>query len=133
MQLLDDKEKQTSIEEGGGICVLWINLLRSVCLATNPCQSYQELTETGYNWFTCQTVLAWWQQSWNFLVAVHGVGYKPLSNFLFQDLYGRRSHHPPDLCLNSSFDAIFENPDGIIYVLKGKKGYIYIYISANME
>lgn len=36
-----------------------------------------------------------------------------------QLLYGPRRHHPPDLCLNSSFDAIFENPDGIIYVLKG--------------
>ena len=84
--------------------------------------------KTGYYWFTCQTVLAWWQQSWNFLVAaIHGVGYKPLSKFLFQDLYGRRSHHPPDLCLNSSFDAIFENPDGIIYVLKGKNIYICEY------
>lgn len=48
--------------------------------------------------------------------------------FLFQHLYGRRTHHPPDLCLNSSFDAIFENPDGIIYVLKGKR-----YKSVNME
>ncbi|GFG31508.1 hypothetical protein Cfor_11665 [Coptotermes formosanus] len=35
-------------------------------------------------------------------------------------LYGPRRHHPPDLCLNSSFDAIFENPDGIIYVLQGR-------------
>jgi hypothetical protein len=32
-----------------------------------------------------------------------------------------RKDHPPDLCSDSSFDAIFENPDGIIYVLKGKE------------
>ncbi|XP_023709269.2 matrix metalloproteinase-19-like isoform X1 [Cryptotermes secundus] len=37
-----------------------------------------------------------------------------------QLLYGKRKHHPPDLCSESLFDAIFENPDGIIYVLKGQ-------------
>jgi hypothetical protein len=42
-------------------------------------------------------------------------------------LYGPRSHHLPDLCLNSTFDAIFENPDGLIYVLKGKQTYGYEY------
>jgi hypothetical protein len=69
-----------------------------------------------------QTVLVWCRQLWNFIVVVvHRVEYYPLSLFLFQLLYGRKIHHPPDLCANSSFDAIFENPDGIIYVLKGKK------------
>jgi hypothetical protein len=40
-------------------------------------------------------------------------------------LYGKRKDQPPDLCSESSFDAIFEDPDGIIYVLKGKGIKIY--------
>jgi len=35
-------------------------------------------------------------------------------------LYGPRKSHPPALCPNSSFDAIFEYPAGVIYVLKGE-------------
>jgi hypothetical protein len=40
---------------------------------------------------------------------------------MLQALYGRRKGpRPPDLCSESSFDAIFEYPAGVIYVLKGK-------------
>ncbi|XP_069689650.1 uncharacterized protein [Periplaneta americana] len=35
-----------------------------------------------------------------------------------QSLYGVKRNQTPDLCSNSSFDAIFEYPPGIIYVLK---------------
>jgi hypothetical protein len=45
--------------------------------------------------------------------------------FIFQSLYGPRKSHPPALCSNSSFDAIFEYPAGIIYVLKGKLNTVY--------
>jgi hypothetical protein len=38
----------------------------------------------------------------------------------FQTLYGRRTRLPPDLCSDSTFDAIFQYPAGVIYVLKGK-------------
>jgi hypothetical protein len=40
-------------------------------------------------------------------------------------LYGPRKSHPPALCPNSSFDAIFEYPAGVIYVLKGELNRIY--------
>jgi hypothetical protein len=35
-------------------------------------------------------------------------------------LYGPRKSHPPALCPNPSFDATFEYPAGVIYVLKGE-------------
>jgi hypothetical protein len=38
----------------------------------------------------------------------------------FQALYGQRTHHPPDLCSDPTFDAIFQYPAGVIYILKGK-------------
>jgi len=44
---------------------------------------------------------------------------------IFQSLYGPRTSHPPALCPNSSFDAIFECPAGVIYVLKGELNTIY--------
>jgi matrix metalloproteinase-14 (membrane-inserted) len=37
-----------------------------------------------------------------------------------QALYGPRTHFPPDLCSNSTFDAIFQYPAGVIYILKGE-------------
>lgn len=37
-----------------------------------------------------------------------------------QALYGRRTHHPPDLCSDPTFDAIFQYPAGVIYILKGE-------------
>jgi len=39
---------------------------------------------------------------------------------VLQALYGYRTVRVPDLCSSSSFDAMFEYPDGIIYVLKGE-------------
>jgi hypothetical protein len=38
---------------------------------------------------------------------------------LLQALYGPRGTKLPDLCSDSSFDAIFEYPAGVIYILKG--------------
>jgi hypothetical protein len=43
---------------------------------------------------------------------------------MLQALYGSRGNQPPDLCSNSSFDAIFEYPAGVIYVLKGEVRWI---------
>ncbi|KDR14088.1 matrix metalloproteinase-14-like [Zootermopsis nevadensis] len=37
-----------------------------------------------------------------------------------QDLYGQRIHFPPDICSDSTFDAIFQYPAGVTYVLKGE-------------
>lgn len=37
-----------------------------------------------------------------------------------QNLYGNRTVQLPDLCSSSSFDAMFEYPDGIIYIFKGE-------------
>jgi len=45
--------------------------------------------------------------------------------FTFQSLYGARKSHPPTLSPNASFDAIFECPAGVIYVLKGELNTIY--------
>jgi hypothetical protein len=39
---------------------------------------------------------------------------------VLQASYGPRRTKPPNLCSNSSFDALFEYPAGVIYVLKGK-------------
>jgi hypothetical protein len=39
---------------------------------------------------------------------------------MLQSLYGPRRSYQPALCPNSSFDAIFEYPAGVIYVLKGE-------------
>jgi hypothetical protein len=40
--------------------------------------------------------------------------------FIFQSLYGPRKSNPQGLCSNTSFDATFEYPAGVIYVLKGE-------------
>lgn len=45
---------------------------------------------------------------------------------LFQDLYGQRIHFPPDICSDSTFDAIFQYPAGVTYVLKGKGGKVVL-------
>ncbi|PNF31898.1 hypothetical protein B7P43_G07939 [Cryptotermes secundus] len=37
-----------------------------------------------------------------------------------QALYGRRTRPPPDLCSDPTFDAIFQYPAGVIYILKGE-------------
>jgi hypothetical protein len=38
----------------------------------------------------------------------------------FQALYGEDMHFPPDPCSDSTFDAIFQYPAGVMYVLKGE-------------
>jgi hypothetical protein len=47
------------------------------------------------------------------------IGMDSYNILVLQALYGQRTIRPPDLCSSSSFDAIFEYPNGTIYVLKG--------------
>jgi hypothetical protein len=47
------------------------------------------------------------------------VGVDSYNILVLQALYGYRTVRPPDLCSTSSFDAIFEYQDGIVYILKG--------------
>lgn len=39
---------------------------------------------------------------------------------MLQALYGPRRTPLPNLCSDSSFDAIFESSAGVVYILKGK-------------